>query len=499
VLLPCALIAALVMPAAASARVLAHVDAKSSTAKRKIPKSFLGFSAEINQTRSFVAVPGQKIASPIWLTMMRNLAAYGGGLPILRVGGGSGDRYYFPNGQPPPTGGSYKITYKWLAGVRAYLAASGAQIIFPINFGANRPDLAKQMAQLFVTYMPPGSIRALEIGSEPDTYPQIPYSATTTIRPKGYSPAKYLQELTNYANALGEVNPRPPFAGPGMIAQYKAWSKAFPTIVKQPIFSLITTHNYPVFACGKKLGTFRKVGPYELLRKDALEKIFPVLAKTARDAKKAHKPLRLTETNSVACGGAKGVSNTLASALWGTDWMFANWAAGLEGLNFHMASSRYTPFIPFRQAHSKAGVQVRPLYYAMLLFAEATAHRARLITSTLGASRATKGTLHVWATYDSVDHVVRVVIVNKSGKHGGSVDVRVPGAKGNGKVKRLTGHSVSSTEVTWGGQRFASPSYDGNLIGTRRLSLARRRHGSQFRIKMPKAGVALLTVPVRRR
>src|SRR5205807_8152509 len=46
-------------------------------------------------------------------------------------------------------------------------------------------------------------------------------------------------------------------------------------------------------------------------------------------------PLRVDEINSVACGGAAGVSNTFASALWALDTMFALVRTGVDGVNVH--------------------------------------------------------------------------------------------------------------------------------------------------------------------
>ena len=46
-------------------------------------------------------------------------------------------------------------------------------------------------------------------------------------------------------------------------------------------------------------------------------------------------PFRLDELNSVSCSGARGVSDTFASALWVLDTLFNLAAVGVDGVNIH--------------------------------------------------------------------------------------------------------------------------------------------------------------------
>jgi hypothetical protein len=90
-------------------------------------------------------------------------------------------------------------------------------------------------------------------------------------------------------------------------------------------------------------------------------------------AQKAGLPFRLEETNSFYNGGAKQVSDTFASALWGLDYMWW-WARhGCNGLNFHtgnwvaagpeLTRCRYAVFWT-----TTRGIAVHPLGYAMKAF-----------------------------------------------------------------------------------------------------------------------------------
>ena len=79
-------------------------------------------------------------------------------------------------------------------------------------------------------------------------------------------------------------------------------------------------------------------------------------------------PFRLAETNSCYGGGKQGVSDTFASALWGADLMYQLASGGGMGINFHGGGyGWYTPIAGTRED----GFMARPIYYGMLLFAQA--------------------------------------------------------------------------------------------------------------------------------
>jgi hypothetical protein len=92
-------------------------------------------------------------------------------------------------------------------------------------------------------------------------------------------------------------------------------------------------------------------------------------------------PLRADELNSVSCGGARGVSDTFASALWVLDTLFDMARVGADGVNidtFHNAI--YEPFA-VSERDGRWTAQVRPLYYGLLMFGQAAPPRARLLTT----------------------------------------------------------------------------------------------------------------------
>jgi hypothetical protein len=467
----------------------------------RIPSHFMGFSGEFHLLRPMIAQKNTGVANPVMIQLAQNLAADGDGAPVLRVGGGSTDSFWFANGknQRGPRD-LYTIDYNWLKDVKAYVDASHSPLIIGVNLGRNDPALAAQWAQVVMNWFTPGSVKALEIGNEPDNYFQRLADPKTgeMTRPPDYGPADYLNDLSSYTSAMLQVTPTPPIAGPATIASYADWLEAFPEIIaaQRKQLSLITIHRYPLLSCGKTAGSHRFVNPLELMGPHAVDQHFRDVRTFVLDAARYGKRVRITESNSVACGGADHVSNAFASSIWGVDWLFLMAAAGTEGVDFHTASSLYQPFTMYQTSTGRRAATVRPLYYAMLLFAEATAHHARLITSSYPL--ATTVGLHTWSTYDRVDHAVRVAVVNKTGK-ARRVPLRIPLAHATATIRRLTGPSLGATDgIKLGGRSFANPTFDGQLPGPPHLEHVRRRRHSVFSVKMPRFGVALLTVHVSR-
>jgi hypothetical protein len=209
---------------------------------------------------------------------------------------------------------------------------------------------------------------------------------------------------------------------------------------------------------------------------------------SARAIRSGH-TLRLTETNSVACGGKRGVSDSFASALWGVDWLFTMASYRMSGVDFHTSSPFYSPILPFPRART---VIARPLYYAMLLFAEATRRRSRLVIAARTRRRANVG---FWAAQDP-RRTVRVVVLNKDGRRSGYVRVKIRKARRAGRLVRLTAPSLSAlTGVRLAGQSVPDGTHDGRLAGRRASTRVRRRGRGVYSFRMPAGSVAMLTVP----
>jgi Glycosyl hydrolase family 79 C-terminal beta domain len=127
-------------------------------------------------------------------------------------------------------------------------------------------------------------------------------------------------------------------------------------------------------------------------------------------------PFRLAETNSCYQGGKQGVSDTFASALWSGDLMYQLASAGGTGINFHGGGyGWYTPIA----GTEEDGFLARPIYYGMLLFAQAGAghlvesklepqEQAPLLTAY--GLRSDAGAVKVAAFNKNLDRGVRLTI-----------------------------------------------------------------------------------------
>jgi hypothetical protein len=149
----------------------------------------------------------------------------------------------------------------------------------------------------------------------------------------------------------------------------------------------------------------------------------------------AHRlPWRIAETNSVYAGGRPHVSDTLGAALWGAELMFQIAAAGGAGVNFHAGEDKiYTPI-----SHGRGGgLTARPLYYGMLMFAQA---RGDLVPTRLDSGSTALAAYAVRAT----DGGLRVVLINKDVR---AASVRIePGRRfATADVSRLMAPALDAT------------------------------------------------------
>lgn len=486
---------------AAPARPLIDVTADRSVLGPRVPSSFLGFSQEYNLVPRYVGLP-QTGVNEITAQLFRNLAVHNGP-PNLRIGGGSTDGSWFnPEGRLPPPGMHlFNVNEAWTQGLRDFLARTGSKAIIGLNMGLNDPAVAVEWAQAATRTIPRSAIRALQIGNEPHVYPyrvlgKDARGRTVYTRPKTYGPRRYLRELRRFTKALRRAGVTAALAAPGVCCA--PWLRTLPRIAaRERAVKLLALHRYPLEACGRKRGDPDFPTAKLLLSGGPTLRAVNELAPAIAAMRRRGLPVRITESNSIACGGTDRVSNGFASALWGIDWLFTMAAIGAKGVDLHSSSPRYAPYtMPMRDGRVQAIVQ--PLYFAQLAFAETTRAGSRLLPSAYYPRQRRGGRVTSWATWDARARVVRVLIVNRETRRRGTAVVRIPGSTGPGRLKRLTAPSVHARTATWGGQTFALPSFDGKLVGSERLTRVRRRGRNRYIMRLPRASAAMITVPVGR-
>lgn len=282
------------------------------------------------------------------------------------------------------------------------------------------------------------------IGNEPNLYDR--------------SFAKYRQLWRHYVHTILKSAPTAKFDGPSSTGSGR-WAVNFVKYFgHNPHVILLTQHTYVG-------GSAWKVKSPALGRDELLSRRMANVYRTfnldfGRIAAKAGMPFRLEETNSFYNGGAKGVSDTFASALWGLDYMWW-WAQnGCNGLNFHtgnwvaagphLTRCRYAIFWT-----NPTGVTVHPLGYAMEAF-NVAAHGRFVPVHIIGPpmlNMTAYGTL-------APDGDLYITAINKT--HGGLArSLRVTLRAGAQYVHALTmtmrasnGHASAESGVTLGDASF---------------------------------------------
>jgi hypothetical protein len=198
--------------------------------------------------------------------------------------------------------------------------------------------------------------------------------------------------------------------------------------------------------------------------------------------------LRADELNSVSCGGARGVSDTFASALWILDTLFNMATVGVDGVNIHTFSkARYAPF-SFTRSGGGWQAHVDPMYYGMLMFARAAPTGSRLLSTGAPSRQA----LRIWAVR-APNGTVRVTAINDSPTRTLVLAVRTPHTGGAATLERLTAPTLASrTGVTIAGQTYGAATTTGELAGSlNTTTLQPVQH--RYVIELPPGSAALLS------
>jgi hypothetical protein len=356
---------------------------------------------------------------------------------VLRIGGNSSEySYWTPNPTPAdlaaasepvnPSTGKHpdavrKITPQAIRNLRGFIDATGWKLIYGLNLGKGTPEAAADEAA-YVAETLGAKLIAFQLGNEPNLF------VLAKLRDKGYSFVDYAAEWRKFHKAIVARVPNAKFAGPDT-SYAKPWTRGFAEEFKDEIV-LLTQHYYALGPPTDPRMTIERLltpRPKFLAALEAMSQLH----------KDTGLPFRMTETNSCYSAGKQGVSNTLASALWGTELMYQLAAAGSSGINFH--GGGYGWYTPIAGTRAK-GFEARPIYYGMLLFEQA------------GAGQLMKNTLDQPQPEDTVvayslkaDAGLRSVVLNKHASKSLRLSID-PGQRAErATVLPLTGPSLDAT------------------------------------------------------
>jgi hypothetical protein len=199
-------------------------------------------------------------------------------------------------------------------------------------------------------------------------------------------------------------------------------------------------------------------------------------------AHRAGLPFRLSEVNSVTCGGVSGVSNSFATALWAPDTLFELLRAGVDGVNLHVRTDAINAAFAF----NRRGLVARPLLYGLAMFSRALGTDPRL----LDVQVRTRRQMHVkvWAVAAGGGSL-HLLVIDK-GSRAARVALRIP-PNGPAAVQRLLAPSAAATSgVTLAGQSLNTR---GRWVG-RRVTSALMPTADGYELTVPRDSAALVSV-----
>jgi hypothetical protein len=456
----------------------------SRRAQERVPAGFVGVSFEYPAIGRYAGSDGRD-PNPLLARLIASLSPRHS--LVIRIGGDSTDTTWWPvPGRRRPAGVSYSLSYRWLATVRRLADETHAMLILGVDLEAHRRWLAGAEGAALVGAL--GSrVRALEPGNEPTRYSWIPWyrvgaSHLVWARPPSYDFGSFNAEFARVAEVLPAGVP---LAGPTLGGP--AWMSNLPRfLATEPRVTLVTYHSYPLNRCFTPPSAPNYATMAHLLSPASSRGLARAVRPYVAVAQARGLPLRVDEMSSVACGGKRGVSNTLASALWVLDTLFAMARAGVAGVNVHTFPKAAYGLFHFHHTAEGWTVVASPEYYGLLAFVHAAPAGSRLVSVTARGSPQ----IRAWATRGA-DGRIRVVLINIGSTLAHSVRLRLPGGARQLTVEALRGPSLRATGgVTLGGATIAPRS---GRLGARRLGLVSRSVLGLFRVVLPPATAAILT------
>lgn len=470
----------------------AQVSVSADAPMMPVPRSFLGLSTE------YWSLPAWSSHMALLERVLALLRVPGGGPLVLRVGGDSADHAFWDPDRAPMPLWAFAIAPRWLGQLRSLALSDGARLILDLNLVTDTPAQAAAWAAAAEQALPHRSIIAFEIGNEPDIYSRADWLAITATRslqgprfagprlPAAISPARYALDFLTYARALRRIAPSVELAGPAL-ADPVSHARWLPTVLSMThgALGLVTIHRYPYSGCAARAHSSTYATIRRLLSPAASTGMADALRRDVDVAHDAGLPLRMTELNSVNCGGRPGVSDTFATALWAPDALFALARAGVDGVNIHVrADAVNAPF-----AITPYGLAPRPLLYGLVLFTRALGPDARLVR--LSSRHRRSLDFAAWAVRVGANSL-HLLLIDKS-RRPARVTLRLP-ARGPLTVQRMLAPSIrSQTGVTLGGRSLgADAQWHGRAVSE---TIAARR--GSFTVDVLRQSAALVSVSVR--
>ena len=465
------------------------VPAEATIAAREpevdIPPSFLGFSTE------YLTLPTDAAHIALYRRVVALVRVPHDGRFMLRIGGSSSDHAFWDPTLRPLPRWAFEVTPAWLSRTARIVRQLRLRVIIDLNTITSAPRLAADWADAAQDRLPRGSIVGFEIGNEPDVYDRNVWAYRLDgstfdngALPRDITARSYVTEYDAYARALATAAPRVPLLGPALSNPRTdvGWVSALVSH-PHPRLGEITVHKYPYSACARPGGrAFPTVA--KLLSNAASAGAARSIRPAVAIARLAGYPVRLTELNSVGCGGVVGISNTFATALWAPDTLFELVRAGVAGVELHVRL--YSINAPFR--FYGGGVLARPLLYGLVLFKRMLGPDSRLVP--VRCKSAASLDLKAWAVRVGRD-TLNVLLIDK-GPRSIAVRLRLPTSFAGHLERLLAPSPAAETGVTLAGQHLSrAVTWEGRPV---MQTIAPR--GGDYLVRIRHRSAAMLSVRV---
>jgi hypothetical protein len=447
-----------------------------------VPRSFFGISMEYDQ------MPVYADEGPVFDQALALIRPQDGTRLLLRIGGRSTDHTYWETPRPKNPKHLIEVGQQWLDQLGALVRRDGLRVMLDLNLAVHSPTLEASFAQAAIKALPPRRLAGLEIGNEPDLYWRQPWlsegriASTIAATPKhwavNYSASDYRRDYVSYARTLVAKLPGIPLGGPAIISNSPPWLSSVEGLGRlDPGF--ISIHRYASSNCWPTNSPWWPTIPL-ILNETSSAGLAASVRSAVTFAHSRHQALRLTEVNSISCGGNVGVANTFATALWAPDTLFEMIRAGVDSVSWHIRPNQpNAPWEPTRR-----GIEPMPELYGLAIFAQMMRPGAEVLNSTSSSALHVKG----WAV--RTPQGLRVLLINK-GARAADVNLRLGTGSRPAFVRRLLAPGVGAQNgIRFGAQWIGSDArWHGRLV-------AATIHGSggAYRIGLPGYRAALVSV-----
>jgi hypothetical protein len=268
----------------------------------------------------------------------------------------------------------------WSGLARLDSAAAGT-VTVGLDLAHADPWAAQALVDAARHALPAGRL-AFSLGNEPDRFGVQPWARlggrrTITARPHSWTFAQYLRQYDAVRAQIAGLGPLtgPDFADPG-------WRRHLGAFVRAERLRAVNVHAYPLNVCHKRPGTKGWPTTRALLAPSSWAgEVRRGISWAISDARRARLPLIVSEANSVACAGARGVSDTHAAALWGIAFVLSSAQAGASEVDLHASGSWYDPFRVVPRPGGRTAVEPSALFDGLVFAHRFTSGGARLLPS----------------------------------------------------------------------------------------------------------------------